>query len=294
MNALENRVAALTNAAGPAANNEPDGIHDVRVASRRIRSILRAHKRLFKKAPYADFQCRVKAVTRGLGTARELDVTIALLDTRRKKLKGPARVAANQIIRRLRAQRTEESANVDAGVHLIENGRFQKSIETLTSSAKSVSRCYLDSARNTLNKRLDAVLTAHEHWRQTRSDEDLHQVRIAFKRFRYSCEIFEPVYGAPLKEFILSLKAAQEHLGDWNDVRIARDYVEQYAKGLTGEAPDGVPLLHSQLDREADALLEAYESDAAEFFSVESIAKAQALLASPAAVCCNPKLRASA
>ena len=291
MVALDDRVAALTQAAGPAADHDVDGIHDVRVASRRIRALLRAHKKLFKKAPFRDFECRVKAVTRGLSTARELDVTIALLEKRRRKLKGSTRLATTQVIRFLREQRSEESPNVDAGIHLIGDGRFGKSMETIRGGVKSMKRCYLDTARTALTKRLDALHAIHTKWQQTRSEEDLHQVRIAFKRLRYSCEIFDPLYGKAMQDYVKTLKSAQEHLGDWNDLRVMRDYVEHLARGVSGDAVEGVPLLHGQLERDADALLESFESDAATFFSGESLDKARALFASPSKECCNPKLQ---
>jgi len=291
MVALDDRVAALTKAARLAADRDIGGIHDVRVASRRIRALLRAHKKLFGKEPLRDFECQVKAVTRGLSAARELDVTIGLLEKRRRKLKGSTRLAATQVIRFLREQRSEEAPNVDAGIHLIGDGRFGKSLEALKGAVKSMKRCYLDTARTALTKRLDALHAIHAKWRQTRSEEDLHQVRIAFKRLRYSCEVFEPLYGKAMRDYIKTLKSAQEHLGDWNDIRVMRDHVEHLARGVSGNAVEGVPLLHGQLAREVDASLETFERDAETFFSGASLDLARALFASPRKECCNPKMR---
>jgi CHAD domain-containing protein len=291
LHALDERVGALRKAAGPASDYDVDGIHDVRVASRRIRSLLRAHEKAFKKKPFEDFRCRVRAVTRGLGGARELDVTIGMLEKRRKQLKGPVRLAANQALRLLRQERTEELSSVDASVHLVRDARFPVCLDTLKASAKGTKRCYLDIAAKALDKRLDAVEKCHAKWKQTHSEEDLHQVRIAFKRLRYSCEIFRPLYPEAMQDFLDRLKKAQEHLGDWNDVRILRDHTERLAKNISGDAAEGISTLQSQLDQQADELREAYELDSEAFFSEDALSETRALLATPTHACCTPRMR---
>jgi CHAD domain-containing protein len=291
LRALDERIGALMKAAGPASEYDIDGIHDVRVASRRIRSLLRAHKMAFKKKPFEGLRGRVRAVTRGLGDARELDVTIGLLEKRRKQLKGPARLAANQTLRLLRQERTEELSSVDASVHLVRDARFAECLDTLKASAKGTKRCYLDIAAKALDKRLEALEKCHAKWRQTYSEEDLHQVRIAFKRLRYSCEIFRPLYPEALQDFLDTLKKTQEHLGDWNDVRILRDRTERLAKSISGDAAEGISMLQSQFDRQADELREAYELDSEAFFSGDALSETRALLGAPTHACCSPGMR---
>jgi CHAD domain-containing protein len=46
---------------------------------------------------------------------------------------------------------------------------------------------------------------------------ELHRLRLASKRFRYSLELFQPCYAAGLEERIEQLKAVQDLLGDCND-----------------------------------------------------------------------------
>ena len=49
------------------------------------------------------------------------------------------------------------------------------------------------------------------------SVEDLHQLRLAVKRFRYTLELFRPCYGSGLEERLEALKRMQDHLGAMND-----------------------------------------------------------------------------
>ena len=49
------------------------------------------------------------------------------------------------------------------------------------------------------------------------SAEDLHRLRLAVKRFRYTLELFRPCYGSGLEERLEALKRMQDHLGAMND-----------------------------------------------------------------------------
>lgn len=57
--------------------------------------------------------------------------------------------------------------------------------------------------------------------RQAMSDDrtwdELHEFRLESKRFRYTLELFRPLYGAPLEERIGQLKKLQQLLGEIND-----------------------------------------------------------------------------
>lgn len=55
--------------------------------------------------------------------------------------------------------------------------------------------------------------------------EELHPFRIATKRFRYSLELFEPVYGRSLDRFIQALRDLQNALGQISDVMTIRALV---------------------------------------------------------------------
>jgi CHAD domain-containing protein len=47
--------------------------------------------------------------------------------------------------------------------------------------------------------------------------EEMHHFRLLTKRFRYTLEIFQPLYGPSLEGRISQLRKLQTHLGDIND-----------------------------------------------------------------------------
>jgi CHAD domain-containing protein len=53
----------------------------------------------------------------------------------------------------------------------------------------------------------------------------LHAFRLRTKRFRYSLELFRPLYGATLEQMIGSLRRLQQLLGDVNDCEASRKLV---------------------------------------------------------------------
>lgn len=54
---------------------------------------------------------------------------------------------------------------------------------------------------------------------------DLHAFRLVTKRFRYTLEVFRPVYGATLEKLIESLRKVQGYLGDINDCEVSRQII---------------------------------------------------------------------
>jgi CHAD domain-containing protein len=73
---------------------------------------------------------------------------------------------------------------------------------------------------------------------------DMHQFRLATKRFRYTLELFRPAYGPGLVRRIDALKKLQTYLGEINDCIIVA--------GMLNELP-GTEELRMSLVEKADA-----------------------------------------
>ena len=90
---VKGHVRTLREQVGPARAGDPDGIHDLRVVSRRLRASLAEHGPLFGKEERKRLRKRMRKVTQTFGKPRELDVTLATLESRRRKFRGPPRYA---------------------------------------------------------------------------------------------------------------------------------------------------------------------------------------------------------
>jgi CHAD domain-containing protein len=58
--------------------------------------------------------------------------------------------------------------------------------------------------------------------------EQLHALRIEFKKLRYTVEFFREVMGDEAKEVINEFKKMQDHLGDLNDAQVATVFLSQF------------------------------------------------------------------
>lgn len=73
----------------------------------------------------------------------------------------------------------------------------------------------------------------------------LHAFRLQTKRFRYTLELFRPLYGPALEEMIEALRGIQQVLGEINDCEVARELAVAGAK----RRPAEVQRLLRSLDR---------------------------------------------
>ena len=287
---IGNRASDLRKHVKAAATHEVEGIHDMRVASRRLRSALAAHARLFKKKRRKAFQESMREVTRCLGKARELDVTILALSKRRNRLQGAPRAAANAVLSHLRDLRKTECAQVDTAVSLVSDSAFAECLDAMLSRTKPAHSCYVRDASVALTTEFGDLLRRFSAWQLEPNEESLHQVRIAFKKLRYHCENLGPLYGTRMTRFIEELKASQEILGDWNDIRVLRNYVAEAPVPDSDELRGGIEELRNGLDAEVNGYLSAFGETAVEFFSEAKYEYALDLFASAKTPCCNPAL----
>lgn len=228
--ALIERVEVLRSHVKAASAHDVDGIHDLRVASRRLRAIIGDASGRFRKRAVKPFRKRVRSITEGLGKARELDVSLALLAEIKLSAAKDMHAAIARTIRYLRKLRDAESKSVDESCALVRAKGFGEELNDLLDADKGSSKCYRKDSRATLRRRYRTLSDAYHDWVKSPCDDSLHAVRVAFKKLRYSCEIAKQLYGQRMDEFIEQVKAAQEVLGDWNDMRVLRDYVMKCAE----------------------------------------------------------------
>lgn len=109
----------LSHAEGAASGEEPRAIHQMRVWSRRSRAALDIFTSCFPGKTYRDLADEVKAVTRALGEARDLDVMLDTLQKRADALLETQRTGVESFRQHLETTRQrKQKAVVDAIAHL--------------------------------------------------------------------------------------------------------------------------------------------------------------------------------
>ncbi len=225
---LEQLAALIKEIEGVREATDLEHIHRMRVASRRLRVRLALFADCFPPKKAADWRGPVRRLTRALGQARDADVQIHYLreeaDALGKDRRGPG--VARVLLRLSQRRRKLQARVVKALDRLAQSGALdliEKEARRLRISlrlhpaAAGPSREALALARDAILPRLEEMMGFEIYVHEPEREEELHQMRIAAKRFRYAMEVFADWYPHALKDELKAVRAIQETLGDVHD-----------------------------------------------------------------------------
>jgi len=239
------RVAELVkHEAGTRSGEDIEALHDMRVASRRLREALEIFQVCFPPKIYDRLYERVRRVTRALGRARDADVAVEyfakLLESSPSLIE---QVAVQEILRRLAKQRTQRRGEMQHELNRVQpadlSARFEKAfapLEKIPPSRPCGSRTALLLARRLFAQRLREVFACHRLIKGENDIEALHNLRIAVKKLRYAMETLDFAGGEPVKENLKFFKKLQTGLGDLHDRDVFAATVQRRIDKLTKQS----------------------------------------------------------
>jgi CHAD domain-containing protein len=95
---------------------EIEHVHDMRVATRRLRAALEVFEPCFPSPQFAEALAEVKAIADALGERRDRDVTIAELDRFAESLSPGDRRGVASLVERLAVEQAQANAELEAFV----------------------------------------------------------------------------------------------------------------------------------------------------------------------------------
>jgi len=209
------------NEPGTIAGRNPEYRHQARVALRRLRSLIRVFAPIFPDAPWTVLLDQVKQLARTLGEARNLDVFLGETLPRT----GSGAQPGMQALKR-RAQAARRKAGRAAGAALADRSHALLMLD-LTETLLNLLRPG-DPASKPIDEFASAALARNHAKIRKRGRnmrklefEDLHRLRIAVKRLRYSMEFFEPLAPKKAHDALDALSELQDLLGHLNDAATA-------------------------------------------------------------------------
>ncbi len=220
---LEERLAAVI---APMAivreDEDPEGVHDMRVAIRRLRGALEPAEPFYPPKGYKRAVRRVKTLARALGLVRDADVHLLSLRKRLAKADPDERAGIAGLIDNIVADRVDARADLDPVLDHWDGHAADHFAEVRDLLARARGRKQKDRTRDSVAAvALRALSTRLEEFGDAtkilaasgRGDaEELHEVRIVAKRLRYSLEIFSPVLGPDIGDLLAELKTLQDVL----------------------------------------------------------------------------------
>ena len=237
------------------AGDDPEGVHQARVALRRLRSALGLFRDLIPLADRAWLAAETKALADTLGPARDWDVFLAelLAPVKAAFAAHPelysdlAALEAAALAERHRAYERVRALFASPG-HTRFQLRFGEWLESRGWRAQPVTRTSALLFRP-LRETADALLDRrHRKARKIGGDfaelgyADRHQLRIALKKLRYAADFFRSLYDEkPVGRYLHRLSAFQDALGHLNDVATAARLVPRLNHVPDGAFPHGAP-----------------------------------------------------
>jgi triphosphatase len=232
----------------PAAldGSDAEGVHQMRVAIRRLRSAFSVFGRLIDPAQRARLSNAAKTIVSGLGLARDWDVFLAELlapvRASRPDDAGLARLAAAAEAARQKSYAQARSA--------IETRSYTRYVLQLARWIEAsgwrdqptqrglawLDRPIVEFATHVLGKRQRKALARGQDFAQL-SAEERHGLRIALKKLRYATEFFEAIYPKRHSSpYLAALKDLQDGLGHLNDVAVAQRLIDSLVGEWNGSA----------------------------------------------------------
>jgi CHAD domain-containing protein len=207
-----------------------EAVHDLRVATRRIRAALRLLSPVAPAKAARRATIAVRTLARQAGATRDRDVL--LHDMTGREMSG-----LEPVIEAIRTERMAAHAEL---VNYVSTKQYERELRALAQLA-----CVNEGWDNRPRVRDHAGSMLYAHYEALRSyDRDglpedeasLHAMRIAGKRLRYALELVSDIVGERLSDLLQPLIDFQDHLGALNDISVARGLLAPH----TDHAPAAV------------------------------------------------------
>ncbi|WP_353712801.1 CYTH and CHAD domain-containing protein [Arthrobacter sp. K5] len=231
---------------------EPDAVHAMRSATRRVRSALAVYRKLYGRGAVGRLRDELKWLGRILGTPRDAEVMLDRLRTNTGEL--PAGEGADDVRRRIERElgtrldagyrKTQEVLLTDRYFRLLDDLEDFRDHPPVLPAAGAPAR---KTARKLVRKSAKRLRRAHKAAAQakdgagdrpgmelkeaTAHETALHQVRKDAKRLRHAAETVDPLFGKRAAKLAKAAHKQQKILGDHHDSVMARIFLGKLAGG---------------------------------------------------------------
>ncbi len=225
-----------------------EGVHQMRVACRRMRSTLQSFRPLLDRSRTDELVGELRWLAGELGGARDLEVQeerigAAVAELPPEIVLGPVAAQTTRFFagrRRTAAKQTTSALDGDRYLALLDSVDALLADPPLTAAAADPAPAALRKLIAKAVRRVGkAQRAAHAHPAGHERDEHLHEMRKAAKRLRYAAEVATPALGRPAKKLVKNVKAMQELLGEHQDSVVARGLLRELGAAATTDGGNG-------------------------------------------------------
>lgn len=217
---------------GVRLGTDPEDLHQLRVATRRTRALIRATRPLLgdRLKPLGE---ELRLLGGLLGSVRDLDVLIGHLQPEVASLDAD-RAAGEALIAALAE---EQAVHRKVLLEALETPRYAELLDSFRRAIDELGPFEEDgNAAEIAGRAVRKVRRAADALPAEATDEDLHAVRIAAKRARYAAELAALGGSKAAARTAKAFKQLQDVLGDHQDAVVAEEQLRRIARAETAVA----------------------------------------------------------
>lgn len=234
---------------GARLGDDPEQLHDLRVAGRRIDGVLRDFAGALPEA-FTQFRPTLKSVMRVLGEARDFDIALVELDSFRERLSEEDRASLQPLTEHLTAERLRVRSRM---LELLDSSSVREQFQAFAASLRTAETAETAETAagpqppdaeaggvqlaGLIRARYKKVRKQADRLNKASSTEEYHVLRGRVKRLRYLIESVEPILGKASSGMARALSRWQEGLGEQQDADVAGERLARVAS----HPPESLP-----------------------------------------------------
>lgn len=219
---------------GARTGDDPEDVHQMRVATRRLRAFLRSARGLVDQRWADDVRASARTVADALGSVRDLDV---LLDRIRADVAELGPVERRDGRPLLRALQRERAAARRRLLAVLRSDGYFRLLDTLEAGPPQHEAAADDPTLPGIwHREFRKLEKAMKPLREDSPAEELHAARLQVKRARYAAELGGAALGDDGAAFVRRAKALQDVLGEHQDATVAEERLRALASAAPAEA----------------------------------------------------------
>ena len=222
----------LAHEPGVRLGEDPEELHDMRVATRRLRVALKLYADVLPRRAER-YERNLRWVAGALGEVRDLDVHL-------ERLTGEASRSGevlDEVVTVLERGRVEAERRM---LEVLDSKRYEALVANFSGTLRrgrspAPTAPIVERAPALVRRRYRKARKAARAITRDSPPEEFHDLRKKGKRLRYALEPLQGIYGKPSEKMVELLKAIQDDLGDHQDLVVAAGLMEEL--GTTGDLP---------------------------------------------------------
>jgi CHAD domain-containing protein len=224
----EQYARMLAHDPGVRVGKDPEDLHQMRVATRRLRSVLNTAAPILDPAWVTEMRSELAWLGGELGPARDLDVLIPYLREEAGRLDPADRKALAPLFKKLANSRTVARRGV---LRALRSERYLALLASIEAAAAGPPPGGAGSLRAEVKNEFKRLRKAMRQVEEEPTDEAIHQARIKGKRARYATELLEDELGKPGLKLLAAAKEFQDAAGEQHDAVVAEARIRALLRG---------------------------------------------------------------